>query len=206
MRIFGCKENAKFKNNPSVKNIVSEENTAGLFRLDRYSKFRRNVEIIKSNFLNFLTTAKAESKRVCAYGAAAKGNTLINYAGVDSDLIPFVADASNAKINKFLPGSRIPIYSPESMIEFKPDYVVILPWNIASEIKTQYSQLAKQGCKFFTFVPQIKKNLKMKIPYTKPSITNLEVEYAADAAKMVGAKNVMNIFINLKSFCRLPGS
>ena len=155
VRIYGCRKNASFQNNQSVGKIISEEIQAGLFDLTKYLEFKKNAEQIKINFQNFLMKAKADSKKVCAYGAAAKGNTLINYAGVNSDLIPFVADASDAKINKFLPGSRIPICNPETLFEFKPDYVVILPWNLASEIKKQFLKLSEQGCKFFTFVPQI---------------------------------------------------
>ena len=155
VRIYGCRKNASFQNNQSVGKIISEEIQAGLFDLTKYLEFKKNAEQIKINFQNFLMKAKADSKKVCAYGAAAKGNTLINYAGVKSDLIPFVADASDAKINKFLPGSRIPICSPETLFEFKPDYVVILPWNLASEIKKQFLKLSEQGCKFFTFVPHI---------------------------------------------------
>lgn len=155
VRVYGCKKNAGFKNCQSVEKIIREEKEAGLFDISKYSEFQKNAEKIKANFLNFLIQAKSEAKKVCAYGAAAKGNTLINYAGVDNDLIPFVADASDAKSNKFLPGSRIPICKPETLIEYKPDIVIILPWNLASEIKTQFSQLAEQGCKFFTFVPQV---------------------------------------------------
>ena len=114
------------------------------------------AEKIKAEFLDFLYKAKAKGKKVCAYGAAAKGNTLINFAKVDRDLIPFVADASNSKVNKFLPGSRIPILAPSSLFDFNPDYVIILPWNLATEIKEKFSKLADQGCKFFTFVPEIK--------------------------------------------------
>ena len=156
VRVYGCKKNAKFQNDQSVSKVISEEIEAGLFDLNQYQEFQKKAEKIKLIFQDFLKTAKADSKKVCAYGAAAKGNTLINYAGIDSDLIPFVADASDAKINKFLPGSRIPIYNPETLLEFKPDYVIILPWNLASEIKRQLSKLSEHGCKFITFVPQIK--------------------------------------------------
>lgn len=156
VRIYGCRKNANFQNKQSVGKIISEEIKAGLFDLLKYKEFQKNAEKIKLNFQNFLMKAKADLKKVCAYGAAAKGNTLINYAEVDSDLIPFVADASDAKANKYLPGSRIPIRKPESLIEFEPDYVIILPWNLANEIKSQFSKLADQGCKFFTVVPEVK--------------------------------------------------
>lgn len=156
VRIYGCKKNAQHKTNQSIGKIIDEEKQEGLFDLNQYHAFRTNAEKIKAEFLDFLYKAKAKGKKVCAYGAAAKGNTLINFAKVDRDLIPFVADASNSKVNKFLPGSRIPILAPSSLFDFNPDYVIILPWNLATEIKEKFSKLADQGCKFFTFVPEIK--------------------------------------------------
>ena len=90
-----------------------------------------------------------------AYGAAAKGNTLLNYAGVKPDLIPFVCDAAPAKQGQFMPGSHIPILPPERLIQVKPDYVLILPWNIASEVKLQNAQLKRNGARFVTVVPEL---------------------------------------------------
>ena len=156
IRIYGCKKNAGYKSDQSIDKIIDEEKQEGLFDLNQYRAFQKKAEKIKAEFLDFLYKAKARGKKVCAYGAAAKGNTLINFAKVDQDLIPFVADASNLKVNKFLPGSRIPILAPASLFDFNPDYVIILPWNLATEIKTKFSKLADQGCKFFTFVPEVK--------------------------------------------------
>ena len=90
---------------------------------------------------------------MCGYGAAAKGNTLINFAGVKPDLLPFVADAAPAKIGKYLPGSRIPIVAPKILEDLKPDYIIIFPWNITQEVKAQLKGLADAGCKFVTFIP-----------------------------------------------------
>ena len=90
---------------------------------------------------------------MCAYGAAAKGNTFINFAGVKPDLLQFVADAASSKIGKSLPGSRIPIVAPSAVSKLKPDYVIVLPWNIVEEVKSQFSELHKHGTKFVTFVP-----------------------------------------------------
>lgn len=156
VRIYGCKKNAHYKSNQSIDKIIDEEKREGLFDLSQYHAFRTKAEKIRTEFLDFLYKAKTKGKKVCAYGAAAKGNTLINFAQVDQDLIPFVADASNSKVNKFLPGSRIPILAPSSLFDFKPDYVIILPWNLATEIKIKFSNLADQGCKFLTFIPEIK--------------------------------------------------
>ncbi len=156
IRIYGCKKNAEYKRDQSIDKIIDEEKQEGLFDLNQYHAFRTKAEKIKAEFLEFLYKAKAGGKKVCAYGAAAKGNTLINFSKVDQDLITFVADASDSKVNKFLPGSRIPILAPASLFDFNPDYVIILPWNLATEIKNKFSKLADQGCKFFTFVPKVK--------------------------------------------------
>jgi ABC-type Fe3+-hydroxamate transport system substrate-binding protein len=112
---------------------------------------------MKSDLLNFLTKEKDLGKVVVGYGAAAKGNTFLNYAGVNADLIEFVVDAAQAKQSKFLPGSHIPIYSPEALVSSKPDVVLILPWNIADEVLTQNLPLLEQGCEFYVAVPTLKK-------------------------------------------------
>src|SRR5690606_38221259 len=96
-----------------------------------------------------------DGKTVAGYGAAAKGNTLLNYAGVRPDLLPFVVDMNPAKQNKFLPGSRIPILPPEAIEEKKPDYVIILPWNLRTEISDQLSYIRGWNGKFVTAVPEL---------------------------------------------------
>ena len=98
---------------------------------------------------------KRAGKKVAAYGAAAKGNTLLNYAGVTADLIPFVCDAAIAKQGKFLPGSHIPILPPSALAERRPDYLLILPWNIADEVKQKNAGLAAKGTRFVTAVPSL---------------------------------------------------
>ena len=98
---------------------------------------------------------KRNGKTVAAYGAAAKGNTLLNYAGVKPDLLPFVCDAALAKQNKFMPGSHIPIYSPRVLQDKRPDFLLILPWNIAGEVRQQNEGLASLGTQFLTAVPNL---------------------------------------------------
>jgi hypothetical protein len=102
-----------------------------------------------------LIEQKRLGKKVAAYGAAAKGNTLLNYAGVKTDLVEFVCDAARAKQGKFMPGSHIPILEPKVLIDSNVDYVLILPWNIASEVAHQNSALKTKGVCFFTAVPEI---------------------------------------------------
>ena len=99
--------------------------------------------------------AKREGRRIAAYGAAAKGNTLMNFAGIGRDLLPFVCDAAASKQGKYLPGSHLPIYTPDKLREYAPDEIVIFPWNIADEICAQLSDLAEQGARFVTFVPEV---------------------------------------------------
>ena len=156
VRVFGCKSNGTHKTCQSVERIIAKETKQGLFNLETYKNFEASVRLRREKLLNFLINAKSEGKIVCGYGAAAKGNTFLNYAGVKSDLLPFVADAAKAKVGKFLPGSAIPIKDPSAVNQLRPDYVIILPWNIADEVKMQFSTLAALGTKFFTFIPDLK--------------------------------------------------
>ena len=110
---------------------------------------------MQDRVLRFLLDQKAAGKSVAAYGAAAKGNTLLNYAGVKPNLLPFVCDAAAAKQGKFMPGSHIPILSPAALATRRPDFLLILPWNIAGEIRAQHADLAAKGTKFVTAVPRL---------------------------------------------------
>ena len=135
--------------------LYAEELRNGLQCLNTYKNFQRKANLLKDDLLNFLIEKKRSGKKVVAYGAAAKGNTLLNYAGVKPDLLPFVCDASLAKQGKYMPGSRIPILPPSALIEFNPDFVVILPWNIAEEITNQLESLVSKNTKFVTAVPRL---------------------------------------------------
>lgn len=153
VRIYGCKVSANHTTCLSVKEILDQEERLGLRNVDSFTNFQDRATALKMDFLKFLLKAREEGKIVCGYGAAAKGNTFINFAGVKSDLLQFVADAAPSKIGKFLPGSRIPIVEPDAVIKLQPDYVVVLPWNIVKEVKNQFSGLRNTGAKFVTFVP-----------------------------------------------------
>ena len=120
-----------------------------------YQGFQKHAEKVKDDFVTFLVEQKKLGKIVVGYGAAAKGNTLLNFAGVKSDLIRYVVDRSPHKQGKFMPGSRIPIVSEERLSVDKPDFVVIFPWNISDEVKTQLSYLTKSGTKFVVAVPNL---------------------------------------------------
>ncbi len=156
VRIFGCKSNGKHETCRSVDEIIVKETKYGLFNLETFKNFEARVRLRRDKLVNFLINAKSEGKVTCGYGAAAKGNTFLNYAGIKSDLLPFVADAAKAKVGKFLPGSGIPIKDPSAVNRLQPDYIIILPWNIADEVKMQFSFLADLGTKFFTFIPDLK--------------------------------------------------
>jgi hypothetical protein len=135
--------------------MLAEEAQRGLQTLATYQYFQAKADLVKDDLLAFLIEQKRAGRRVVAYGAAAKGNTLLNYAGVKPDLLPFVCDAAFAKQGKFMPGSHIPILAPKTLHEQRPDYLLILPWNIASEVKQQNAHLAELGTKFVTAVPKL---------------------------------------------------
>lgn len=139
----------------SVSRILMTEQQAGLKSRTAYTGFQRRAEQVKHEFLEFLVNARRSGKKVAAYGAAAKGNTLLNFAGVRPELISCVADRNPAKRGKWLPGSRIPIIDYRQLESIRPDYIVILPWNIRQEVIQQLATLADTGCGFVTAVPRL---------------------------------------------------
>ncbi|WP_349371517.1 class I SAM-dependent methyltransferase [Salinarimonas sp.] len=133
----------------------TREAQAGVASAAFYEGFQAQAEAVKDEFLRFLLDAKRDGKRVCAYGAAAKGNTLLNFAGVRPDLLPFVVDRSPGKQGRHMPGSRIPIVSEERIAETRPDLVVILPWNLRAEIAAQLAYVGEWGGRFVAAVPRL---------------------------------------------------
>jgi hypothetical protein len=154
LRIYGCHADDARETTEALQAFLVEEARQGLQSLEIYTGFQPRADKIKNDLLEFLLKQKKAGKSVVAYGAAAKGNTLLNYAGVKPDLLSFICDAAAAKQNKFLPGSHIPILSPQSIIGANPDYVLILPWNIAEEVKSQLSQ-ELPDTQFVTAVPEV---------------------------------------------------
>jgi hypothetical protein len=155
LRIYGCHAEDGCDITPVVSAMLAEEALRGLQTLATYQNFQAKANRVKDDLLAFLIEQKRTGRRVAAYGAAAKGNTLLNYAGVKPDLLPFVCDAAAAKQGKFMPGSHIPILAPAALDDQRPDYLVILPWNIAAEVKQQNAKLAELGTKFVTAVPKL---------------------------------------------------
>ena len=156
LRIFAKhKEDASKSIEKNVASMLRKEVDAGMLSLDYYTNFQAKVETIKNNLLEFLLLQKKEGKLVAAYGAAAKGNTLLNYCGVKKDMIKFVVDANPHKQNKYMPASHIPIVTESVIREEKPDYILILPWNIKDEIVKQLSYVKEWNGKFVVPVPKL---------------------------------------------------
>ena len=140
---------------PTVQALLEVEDKVGVSTPGFYSTLAPAAERIKHQLLRFLLQARAEGKRVVGYGAAAKGNTLLNYAGVRADLLAWVADANPHKQGKFLPGSRIPVVAPERLAIEQPDYVLVLPWNLLKEVSEQQALVREWGGRFVIAVPEL---------------------------------------------------
>lgn len=157
LRVFAQRK--EFGNQPcnnNVAKLLTLEKQAGMSGVLFYADFQAKTDKVKNDFVAFLLQAKRERKSVAAYGAAAKGNTLMNYAGIRPDLISFVVDRNPAKQEKFMPGSRIPILNESHLKAAKPDYVVILPWNLRLEVMQQLSYIRAWGGQFVTAVPGVR--------------------------------------------------
>lgn len=139
----------------SVANMLAKEAAAGMQNADYYRAFQARTDRIKHELTRFLLDAQSEGKTVAAYGAAAKGNTLLNYAGIRPDLVAFVVDLNPAKQGKFMPGSRIPIFDEERLKNERPDYILILPWNLKTELMQQLAYVKDWGGKLVTAVPTL---------------------------------------------------
>jgi 2-polyprenyl-3-methyl-5-hydroxy-6-metoxy-1,4-benzoquinol methylase len=154
LRVFATPSgrNSRTRSEQVVK-LLESESSQGIRSVDYYQSFGERALAAKNAFLSFLLEAKRDDKKVWAYGAAAKGNTFLNFAGIRSDLIEGVADKNPAKVGKFLPGSRIPVVSLSKLKSQKPDYVVILPWNIRDEVSNQLSEIRGWGGAFVVAIP-----------------------------------------------------
>lgn len=156
LRIYGCHADSPKPTTSAVLDLLANEVKFGLKALNIYESFQAKANKVKNDFLFFLIEQKRMGKSIAGYGAAAKGNTLMNYAGIKTDLIDFVCDAAPSKQNKYLPGSHIPILHPSELSERKPDLVVVFPWNISTEIIAQESSVASWGGMFVVAIPEIR--------------------------------------------------
>lgn len=155
LRVYGCHTDDFRQTHASVSKLLQQEIDFGLKSLQTYLCFQPRADKIKNDLLSFLIEQKKNGKKVAAFGAAAKGNTILNYAGVKPDLLPFVCDTSTSKQGKFLPGSHIPILSPKVLSSYELDFLLILPWNIAAEIGQQNIRLIEKGVRFVMAVPEL---------------------------------------------------
>jgi len=156
LRVSACHAQARHAQGPGLTAVRAQERAAGLDHDDIYTDFAPRVVAVRDQLLVFLAQARKAGQRVAAYGAAAKGNTLLNYCGVGRDLIDYVVDLSPHKQGLFMPGSRLPILSPDKLLETRPDYVLILPWNIAGEIQAQWPQVREWGGRFMVPIPEVR--------------------------------------------------
>lgn len=156
LRVFGCHADDHRDETPAVIELIREEEKRGMRRLAAYQNFQAKTNRIKDDLLAFLIEQKRAGKRIAGYGAAAKGNTLLNYAGIKPDLLPYVCDAAPSKQGKYLPGSHIPIVPPDTLQKLRPDFVLILPWNITDEVTSQHRYINDWGGKFVVAVPSMR--------------------------------------------------
>jgi SAM-dependent methyltransferase len=156
LRIYACHAGDDTRpTQPSVSEILRREREAGLHRLETYADFASQVRATKRKLLSFLIEAKSRGKSIAGYGAPGKGNTLLNYCGIRTDFLDYTVDRNPYKQGKYLPGSRIPIFPPERIAETKPDYVLILPWNLKDEITAQLAYIRGWGARFVVPIPEV---------------------------------------------------
>jgi len=155
LRLWACHDDATHVEAPNVATLLAKESAAGMLEMDYYRGFQSVADGVKDAFLAFLLDCRRGGKQVVGYGGAAKGNTLLNYAGVRPDLLGYVVDASPHKQGRYLPGSRIPVVAETRIRETHPDFVVILPWNLREEITSQLAYIREWGGKFVTAIPQL---------------------------------------------------
>lgn len=155
LRVFVTHEGAGHATTAQVAKVLGDERAARLDRLDGYTGFAEATRAVRFAALEFFIEASRAGKRICAYGAAAKGNTFLNYVGIGADLIEAVADRSPHKQGTLLPGSRIPVVAPEALAALRPDYLLILPWNLRSEIEREMEHIRAWGARFVTAIPTL---------------------------------------------------
>ena len=156
LRVYACRtENQSIKIEPSVADLLAKEKKAGLNSPSGYENFAAQVKQTKLALVDFLLTAARQGKKVAGYGAPGKSATLLHYCGIGKDLIEYTVDRSPHKQGRFLPGSHIPIFHPDRIVESRPDYVVILPWNLKDEITQQLGFIREWGGKFVVPIPKL---------------------------------------------------
>ena len=155
LRVYAQHAHGEYPHSDSVERLLARERGAGLNRLETYAQFSEQVFEVKRALLEFLIDARRSGKQVVGYGAPAKGNTLLNFCGIGTDFIEYTVDRSPHKQGRFLPGTHIPIHAPERIAQTKPDYVLILPWNLQDEILEQMAHVRDWGGRFVVPIPRL---------------------------------------------------
>jgi len=155
LRVYFCREDADHAVTPAVGSLLAHERALGFEDITNYTDFGARVHATKRALLSFLIDARERGKSLCGYGAPGKGNTLLNYCGIGPDFLDFTVDRNPYKHGRFTPGMHIPILPVEAIFEAKPDYLLILPWNLKQEIIAQMRQVAEWGCKFIVPIPKV---------------------------------------------------
>jgi hypothetical protein len=154
LRLFVAKKGARWPSGDAIRALIEEEERAGLDGIDSYLSFADQVAATKRKLQSLLNALKEQGSTVAGYGAPAKGNTLLNYCGIRTDIIDFTVDLSTVKQGRYLPGTLIPIMPPEAVRERRPDYLLILPWNLKTEIVEQLSFIREWGGRFIVPIPE----------------------------------------------------
>jgi hypothetical protein len=155
IRIFVEKSGGKWKVDEAVQNFVKMEEESGYGSLAKYEEFAKRVENLRTELVSLLRGLRSQGKKIIGYGAAAKGNTLLNYFKIGTDLLDYIVDKSSLKQGTFTPGMHIPVYHPDRIEADKPDYVLILPWNFKDEIMKQQEKIRSWGGKFIVPIPNV---------------------------------------------------
>lgn len=155
LRVYLSRKISSQSLSPAVQAQLDEEAAIGLRELSTYNEFSKKVDGLKVSYIDFLHSLREKGFKVAGYGAAAKASTLLNYADIQADLMPMIADKSPSKIGKYVPGCRVPIVDIKTLVNFDPDVVVIFPWNIKDEVIKELSSRLKSTAKFYKFVPEI---------------------------------------------------
>src|SRR5205823_10488 len=156
LRIYACHRSNSEPSSKRLNDLRRHEADLGLDRLECYMSFAERVKETKRKLLEFMIAAKRNGKQIAGYGAAGKGNTLLNYCGIRTDFLDYVVDRNPYKQGRFLPGTHIPIFAPEKIRETKPNYVFIGPWNLVNEIVEQTSYIRDWGGKWIVPIPEVK--------------------------------------------------
>jgi hypothetical protein len=155
LRIYACRQDAGIPERAAVEALCAREEAFGLRRLETYARFAEQVMETKRQLLDFLITARRAGQRVAGYGAPGKGNTLLNYCGIRTDFLEYTVDRNPYKQGKFLPGTHVPIHPPDRIRETRPDYVLILPWNLREEIAAHLAYVREWGARLVVPIPRL---------------------------------------------------